>query len=374
MKKNKKYTKKNSESPLIFVTTGGSGGHIFPAESIADALLKKGYRVVFVTDKRGSTFQSLPGVQVYRLMAESVARRSLWHKGIAGMKLVAGAVQALFLIQKLRPALVIGVGGYASFPAVIAAQAARVPVILHEQNAVLGRANRVLARGAKLIATSFDKTSLVPEEIKQLRVGMPARPQVMTAQKSPYPTDTSSFNLLIFGGSQGAMFFSRRFPEVIAKLPADIQKKLMITQQARPEDKDYLTDFYSKLPLKKVVIESFFDNMPDLMKKAHLIIARGGASTITELEIIGRPALIVPLPTAADNHQMENAKQFCDSNAGWLVNEKTFDADQVAKQLEKLIETPDMLKNAADCAIKRACPNAAAAVAEEARKIVEEAC
>ena len=375
-KKQKQKTQKTQKpvkkGALVVVTTGGSGGHIFPAESIAGALLKKGYRVVFVTDKRGSAFHSLPGVETYRLIAEPVARRSIFHKGIAVFKLFLGAVQAILLLQKLKPALVIGVGGYASFPAVMAAQVCRIPVVLHEQNAVLGRANRILAKGARLVATSFDPTLLVPEEIEQVRVGMPARPQILSVEKTPYPTDKDVFRLLIFGGSQGASFFSRRFPEVLIQLPESLQKKLIITQQARPEDKEALLDFYAGKPFRKVVVESFFDNMPDLLKEAHLVIARGGASTITELEIIGRPAIIVPLPTAADNHQMENARQFCDSGAGWLVNEKSFDPEQVAIRLTELIQKPEILKEASEQAYARARPNAANEVAVCIGKIIGE--
>ncbi len=375
-KKNIKAANQNKktprpDAPLVVVTTGGSGGHIFPAESIAGALQKNGYRVVFITDKRGSEFHSLSGVQTYRLTAESVAGRSVFHKGFAFMKLFYGAVQAFFLLWRLKPVLVIGVGGYASFPTVIAAQTCRIPTVLHEQNAVLGRANRILGKGAKLIATSFDPTLLIPSGIKQVRVGMPARPQILAAEHTPYPANTDVFKILIFGGSQGAAFFSRKFPEVLLKLPVELQKKLVITQQARPEDKEALTALYADKPFKSVTVQSFFDNMPELLKESHLIIARGGASTITELEVIGRPAIIVPLPSAADNHQMENARQFCDDGAGWLVNEKTFDVDQTADRLAELMQSPEILKQAAAHAYTRARPRAAKEVAQYVSEIIK---
>lgn len=366
--RNKKITAENR--PLIVVTTGGSGGHIFPAEAIAAALVEQNYRVVFVTDKRGAAFHSLPTVQTYRLAAESVAGRSIFHKLTAAAKLFWGAVQGIHLMAKLRPSLVIGVGGYASFPAVMAAQMCHIPVILHEQNAVLGRANRVLANSAKLIVTSFEPTLMIPGSITAVRVGMPARAPIIRAQHSPYPKEKSPVRLLIFGGSQGATFFSRTFPEVLKKLPKELQKKIVITQQARAEDLDYLKAFYQKIPFQKVTIAAFFDNMPALLKESHLVICRGGASTITELEIIGRPAMIVPLPTAADNHQMENARQFCDDGAGWLINEKTFDVDKTAKRLQELLEAPETLKEAAQNAYKRSKPQAAQQVAELARNII----
>ncbi len=359
------------DAPLVVVTTGGSGGHIFPAESIAAALQKKGFRVVFVTDKRGSEFRSLTGVQTYRLSAESVAGRSIFHKGKAFVKLMYGAMQANMLLWRLKPALVVGVGGYASFPTVIAAQVCRIPTVLHEQNAVLGRANCILAKGAKLIATSFEPTLLIPSGIKQIRVGMPARPQILAAEHTPYPSNKDELRILIFGGSQGAAFFSRKFPEVLLKLPLELQHKMVITQQARPEDKEALIALYADKPFKKVTVQSFFDNMPELLKESHLIIARGGASTITELEVIGRPAVIVPLPTAADNHQMENARQFCDDGAGWLVNEKTFDVEQTAARLTELLQSPEVLKEAASRAYGRARPRAAIEVAQQVADIIK---
>ncbi|MBQ9090067.1 MAG: undecaprenyldiphospho-muramoylpentapeptide beta-N-acetylglucosaminyltransferase [Alphaproteobacteria bacterium] len=370
-KKQKKVQTMTKESPLIIVTTGGSGGHVFPAEAITGALLKKGYRVAFVTDKRGSAFRSLKNVQTYYLSAESVARRTFFQKITAGIKLVYGAIQAVWLLMRLKPALVIGVGGYASFPTVIAAQVCRIPTVLHEQNAVLGRANRTLAGGARLIATSFDPTYMVPHGIKQVRVGMPARPAVLALEKSPFPSDKKNFHLLIFGGSQGATFFSQCFPEVLAKLPTEYQRKLIITQQARPEDKEDLIRFYKQHGFENVTIQSFFDDMPTLIKESHLVIARSGASTITELEVIGRPAILVPLPTAADNHQMENARQFCDSGAGWLVNEKEFNAEQVAQRLLELMRTPDELKVAAERAYQRACPKAALEVVAHVTHILK---
>ena len=366
-----KTQKQDRDMPLIIVTTGGSGGHIFPAEAITGALLKKGYRVAFVTDKRGSAFRSLNNVPTYRLSAESVARRTVFQKITAGVKLIFGAVQAIWLLMRLKPALVIGVGGYASFPTVMAAQVCRIPTVLHEQNAVLGRANRTLASGARLIATSFEPTYMIPNGVEQIRVGMPARPAVLALEKSPFPTDKKNFHLLIFGGSQGATFFSHRFPEVLAKLPSEYQRKLIITQQARPEDKESLIHFYQQHGFENVTVSSFFDNMPELIKQAHLVIARGGASTITELEVIGRPAVLVPLPTAADNHQMENARQFCDSGAGWLVNEKEFDAEQVAQRLLELMKTPDELKTAAERAYQRACPKAALEVVARVTQILK---
>lgn len=361
----------SKEVPLVVVTTGGSGGHIFPAEAICAALIEKGCRVVFVTDKRGQAFHSLPNVQTYRLLSEAIARRSVFHKVIGCFKLFCGAVQALILLQKLKPSAVVGVGGYASFPAVMAAHLWGIPVVLHEQNAVLGRANRILAKNTRLIATSFSPTKRIPEEITQIRVGMPVRLQIREKENTPYPKENDVFRLLIFGGSQGARFFSRRFSEVLLKLSPDLKKRLEITHQARPEDKDILEKVYSRQPFRRVVISSFFDNMPELLSQSHLVICRGGASTITELEVIGRPAIIVPLPTAADDHQTENARQFCDDGAGWLIKEQSFQVDQVVMRLQELMTNPNILKQAAAQAYRRAKPQAARRVAEYVIDIIK---
>ena len=371
--KNKKaQTRQNQDAPLVVVTTGGSGGHIFPAEAICSALIQKGYRVAFITDKRGKAFKTLPGVQTYKLMSEAVARRTAFHKMVAVAKLFFGSAQALRLLQKLKPAAVIGVGGYASFPAVLAAHLWSIPVVLHEQNAVLGRANRILAKGSKLIATSFSPTKRVPANLKQLRVGMPARDKILKKENAPYPLNNDTFNLLVFGGSQGASFFSRIFPEVLLQLPEELKKKLVLTQQARPEDIEYVRSIYKGQPFVKVTVESFFDNMPELLANSNLVVSRGGASTITELEVIGRPAMIVPLPTAADDHQTENAAQFCDSGAGWLIPEKGFNSLRVAERLAELMNNPQELTVAAEQAYNRAMPKAAEMVVDEVSKIIQE--
>lgn len=358
-------------APLVVVTTGGSGGHIFPAEAICAALLETGFRVAFVTDKRGQAFHSLPGVRTYKLLSEAIARRSLFHKVMGAFKLFCGAGQALILLQKIKPAAVVGVGGYASFPAVLAAHLWGIPVILHEQNAVLGRANRILAKNTRLIATSFSPTKRIPSGMTQIRVGMPARPQILKKEHTPYPDTQGEFRLLIFGGSQGAGFFSKNFPRVLLNLPIDLQRRLVITQQARPEDKEMLEKTYAGQPFKQVTIRSFFDNMPELLSQSHLVICRGGASTITELEIIGRPAIIVPLPTAADNHQLENARQFCDDGAGWLITEHSFNVEKVTHRLTELMMNPEILKQAAVQAYSRAKPQAAVQVAAYVTDIIK---
>lgn len=365
-------TKTVKHHPLVVVTTGGSGGHIFPAQAVADALLKKGYRVVFVTDKRGQAFPGLDSVKTYRLMADKVMGRSFFHKMAAAFKLYCGAVQALFLLKRLKPMLVVGVGGYASLPTVLAAQLWRIPVVLHEQNAVLGRANRVLAPHAKVIATSFDPTMRIPAGVPAVWVGMPVRPMVLAHQKTPYVPAKDVFHLLIFGGSQGARFFSVELPKAFLLLPEEIKKRLKVTQQVRPENLKEAQQFYQTAGIGSYTLDSFFTNMPALMASAHLVIGRGGASTLSELMVIGRPGIIVPLPTSADNHQTENARRFCDAGAGWLVAESSFEPESFARRLAALMSDNELLMHAAVHAADLAKPAAAAHMADLCQDIIKE--
>ena len=347
----------------IVLTTGGSGGHIFPAQSVAAELVKKGYNVVFITDKRGNAFQNLPEVTTYRLVAESVTGRSIFGKIVALGKLWLGAGQAMKLLVQLKPALVIGFGGYASLPAVMSAQMLRIPVILHEQNAILGRANRIAAGKVRLIATSFPHVDRIPKNIPTIHVGQPVRAPILAKQNTPMPSG-DTFNVLVFGGSQGAHFFSERIPEAIVKLPAEYRAKIQLTQQARPEDEEQVKKSYAQAGLKSLTIAPFFQNMPDLLSAAHLVIGRGGAGTLSEVMVVGRPAIIVPLPSAADNHQAANAKELEYAGGGWVLEQKDFSVDQLADKIKSFMDDPDVLTQAAQKAHTLAIVNAAERMAE----------
>ena len=347
----------------IVLTTGGSGGHIFPAQSVASELIKKGYQVVFITDKRGNAFQNLPEVQTYHLVAESVTGRSIVGKAWAFFKLFLGAGQAMRLLTKIKPVLVIGFGGYASLPAVMSAQMLKIPTILHEQNAILGRANRVAAWRVKMIATSFPQVERVPHKIPTIHVGQPVRAPILAKQNTPMPED-SAFHLLIFGGSQGAHFFSERLPEVLMKLPDSYRARMCVIQQARPEDEEMVRKAYENAGFKSLTVAPFFQDMPALLSQTNLVIGRGGAGTLTEVMVVGRPVIVIPLPTAADNHQVANAKQLEAAGGGWVLEQKDFDADQLAEKIKNLMDHPDELKQTAAKAHTLAIMNAAERMAE----------
>lgn len=366
--------KKEKKVPLVVITTGGSGGHIFPAETTMVELQKKGFRLVFMTDRRGKEFTgSLSGMKIYRLMAESVTGKNFFSKAAAAFKLGIGVMQALWLLCRLKPSLVIGFGGYASVPTGIAAEILGIPVMLHEQNAVLGRANRLLAKRAALVATAFEKTERIPEGVRSVYVGMPVRPVVLKHLPAPYPKrEEGIFDLLVFGGSQGARFFGEFLPKALKGLPSELKKKIRITQQVRAENLEQVRGVYETGGFFEVVLAPFFSNMPELMAKAHLVVGRSGASTITELFAFGRPAILIPLPTSADNHQVKNAYFFTETGAGWMMTEAELTEESFRSRIKELIENPVLLEKASACALARKNTQAALKTAQAAEKIIKQ--
>lgn len=339
---------------LVVLTTGGTGGHIFPAEAVASSLKKQdACKMAFITDKRAQkrvkgTLASLP---VYYICASSVTGKGLIGKINAAFKLMYGTMQAVRVLLKLRPQLVVGFGGYASVPTVLAAQFLHIPVALHEQNAVLGRANRLLARQTCLIATTFTPTKLIPQNARTIQAGTPVRPQIIEKVGTPYSTDTDEFRLFIMGGSQGARAFSDILPKALVGLSPELKAKLVLTQQVRAEDMDRVQEEYRNSGIKSINLSPFFDNVPEILSNAHLVISRAGSSSLAELSALGRPALLIPLPTAADDHQTANARIWTANGAGWLLVEKETTPEVITERLTSLMENPTVLRKAADCAL-----------------------
>ena len=359
---------------LIVLTTGGSGGHVFPAEALATEMKGKEYDLAFITDKRiqnkiQGTLATLP---IYYVCAEAVTGKGLLGKLVSAFKLLTGTVQSIILLTKLKPSLVVGFGGYASIPATLAAQLLHIPVVLHEQNAILGRANRLLARRTRLIATSFTPTQLIPEGISTRQTGMPVRPQIMEKKGTPYPTDKDEFRLLIIGGSQGARAFSDIIPKALINLAPDLKAKLVLTQQVRPEDENRVKEEYRNSGIKSITLSSFFNNIPELLSKAHLVISRSGSSSLAELSALGRPALLIPLPTSADDHQTANARVWTADGSGWLMIEKDTTPDKLSSRLTELMENPFILQRAAACALGKNQTRGAEDLAETLSTILKE--
>ena len=361
-------------SPLVVMAAGGTGGHVFPAEALAEELIGRGYRLALLTDRRGGAFSGILGdLETYRIRAGGVAGKKVWAVLRGGCELTIGLFQARSLLRKLSPKAVIGFGGYASLPTMLAASFDGYATAIHEQNAVLGRANRLLSSRVSKIATCFDSVRGVPNTIqhKLVPTGMPVRPAVIKNRGTPYPeilTD-QPLKLLVFGGSQGARILSDVVPAAIRSLNDDIRRRLFITQQCRQEDLERVGEAYAEVGVE-VNLRSFFRDLPALIADAHLIIGRSGASTIAELTAIGRPAILVPYPHATDDHQSDNAQAIDEAGGGWLINETAFTSGALACRLESLFGLPAVLERGAVNARAVGRPNATIHLADLVNDII----
>lgn len=355
-------------APLILLTAGGTGGHVFPAEALAAELAGRGYGLALVTDRRGQAYGgALGAIDTHRIAAGGIAGRGIAAKVGAVLELGLGVIQARRLLKRLRPAVVVGFGGYASVPAMVAAALTGCPSVIHEQNAVLGRANRLLAGTVRRIATSFGEVSHMDERLKGkiVHTGMPVRAAVAALRDAPYPPldDASPISLLVLGGSQGARVLSEVVPAALARLPESIRTRLSVSQQCRPEDLDAVRAAYAGSGIT-TTLESFFHDVPERLAAAHLVIARAGASTVAELTALGRPAILVPYPHAIDDHQTANAHALDEAGGGWLMPQDAFTPETVAARLQSLFTQPGTLARAAGCARAAGRPNAAARLAD----------
>jgi UDP-N-acetylglucosamine--N-acetylmuramyl-(pentapeptide) pyrophosphoryl-undecaprenol N-acetylglucosamine transferase len=335
-------------SPVYVLAAGGTGGHLFPAEAVARLLVAGGGTVHLLTDGRADAFaQAVPGVTIDVVRAGRLGGGPL--RAACGLaELALGTMQARRLLRRLAPAAVAGFGGYASVPTMLAAAQLGLPILIHEQNAVFGRANRLLAARAHRIATGFPETQgLRPaQRARAVHTGNPVRPAIRAAGAGPYVPPQDTIELLVVGGSQGARIFSEIVPPGLAALPADIRARLRVAQQARPEDKEAVAAQYRALGIA-ADIEAFFGDMPTRLQRAHLVICRSGASTIAELAAAGRPSLLVPYPHAMDDHQSANARQFAASGGAWVVPQREFTPAALADQFAGLIADPARLAAAA---------------------------
>jgi len=358
----------DNATPLVVLATGGTGGHVFPAEALAGELAARGHRLALVTDRRGGQFSGLLGdLETHRIRAGGVAGKRFAALLHSGSELAIGLFQARSLLKRLRPQAVVGFGGYASVPTMLAAGFGGFATAIHEQNAVVGRANRMLAPRVRRIATCFDRVSGIPDgaQAKVQRTGMPVRPTVISCREIPYPelSDTSPIHLMIVGGSQGARVLSDIVPAAIGGLPAAMRERIRVIQQCRPEDVERVREAYAKVGTE-AELNTFFADLPARIAAAHLIIGRAGASTVAELTTIGRPAILVPYPFAADDHQAGNAHAIDEAGGGWLMAEAAFTADALAKRLESLFGLPAVLQRTAANARAAGRPDAAVALAD----------
>jgi UDP-N-acetylglucosamine--N-acetylmuramyl-(pentapeptide) pyrophosphoryl-undecaprenol N-acetylglucosamine transferase len=335
------------------LAAGGTGGHLFPAEAVARLLVDHGGAVHLLTDRRADAFAaSVPGVAVDLVRAGQLGGGPL-HAAYGLAELAMGMMQARRLLRRLAPAAVVGFGGYPSVPTMLAAAQLGLPTLIHEQNVVLGRANRLLAPRARRIATGFAATQGLRDvdRGRAIHTGNPVRLAIHAVGALPYaaPEPGGRIELLVVGGSQGARVFGEIVPPALARLPAELRARLHVSQQARPEDKDAVEAQYRDLGIV-ADIESFFDDMPARLRRAHLMICRAGASTIAELAVAGRPAMLVPYPHAMDDHQTANAGAFAGSGGGWVIPQTEFSPETLAERLTALLADLAALTAAAEAA------------------------
>ena len=353
----------------IVLAAGGTGGHMFPARALARELLARGYAPILVTDVRGGGFgpDLADQVPTYHIAAAGYAGGDLSAKANSVLRLGLGYLKARRILSREKPAAVAGFGGYAALPTCIAASHKKIRLVLHEQNAVTGRANRVLAPRAQAIATSFpDVTGLRERDRGKITMtGNPVRSTFVAVGRKPYAVaDTEGpLRLLVTGGSQGARVFNDLIPSAVAQLPEDIRKRLVISQQVRGTDFEPVRARYTETGAE-VTLESFFDDLPERLQNVHLVIARAGASTVTELAAAGRPAILVPYPFAADDHQAANARAFQDAGAGWAMPQDNLTTESLAAKMTELFTDPATLTKAASAAHAAAQPKSAARLAE----------
>lgn len=349
------------------LAAGGTAGHLFPAEALAAELLGAGNAVHLVSDARVDSFAGrVAGVETHHVRAAQLGGGAA-HAAHALGELALGTLQARRLLRRLAPACVIGFGGYASVPTMLAAVSLGLPTLIHEQNAVLGRANRLLAPRVRRIATGFPATlGLRPaEHARSVHTGNPVRPAVLALARTRYkaPQRGGTIELLIFGGSQGARIMSEVVPPALASLPPRLREVLRVSHQARSEDLPAAEAIYQKNRIRAEV-QSFFTDVPERLARAHLAICRAGASTVAELAAIGRPALLIPYPHATDDHQAANARAFAETGAGWVISQSELRADTLALHLEDLLGNPTALSDAAQRAGDFGRPDAAARLAQ----------
>jgi UDP-N-acetylglucosamine--N-acetylmuramyl-(pentapeptide) pyrophosphoryl-undecaprenol N-acetylglucosamine transferase len=362
----------SSTRPLVVIAAGGTGGHMFPAQAFADEMHARGWTVALVTDERGKKYAAgFPAD--WRLEVEAAAFGSkLPHKLLASaLKLRKGTAEARRNFEKTRPKLVAGFGGYPSYPSLSAARAMGVPIIIHEQNSVLGRVNRLFAKSATFVACGFDRLDRLPESTggKKRVVGNPVRNPIKAVRERPYPEldDAGPLSLLITGGSQGARLFGEVIPQAIIALPPQHRSRLRVVQQAREEQLDAVRAVYRNAGVDATV-EAFFSDMQDRLAAAHLVIARAGASTVTELAIAGRPSILIPLGIAMDDHQTANAEGMVMGAAADVVPEPKFNVETFAPLLLERISNAGVLKARARAAWQLGKPNAARDLADLAER------
>ena len=352
----------------VLLAAGGTAGHLFPAEALAAALLRRGIAVELATDARAARFaQSFPAKHLHVIASATWRGRDPVSLARTATVLAWGTLKSWVLLRRMRPAAVVGFGGYPTIPPVLAAGLLNIPTLIHEQNGVMGRANRLLAPRVRAIATGFPGVVEADPALdaKAVVTGDPVRQAVIEASAIPYPEldPIGHLHLLVFGGSQGARIMADVVPAAIERLAASVRSRLLIVQQAREEDLDRVRAAYARLGAAAEV-ESFFADLPARIAAAHLVVSRAGASTVAEVAAIGRPAILVPLPHALDQDQLANAEVLSRAGGAILLPQAEFSPERLASEITALAGEPDRLVAMAAAACAIGTPDAAERLAD----------
>lgn len=348
-------------APLLLMAAGGTGGHMFPAQALAEAMLDKGWRVRLSTDARGARYTGgFPeAVEVIETSSATFTRGGAFAKLAVPLRIAGGALGAVRAMRRDRPDVVVGFGGYPAIPAMTAAAMLRIPRMIHEQNGVLGRVNRLFAKRVDLVACGTWPTEL-PDGVESHHVGNPVRRAIEDRAGASYiPPGDYPMSILVVGGSQGARILSDVVPAAIAALPEEVRRHIRVSQQARDEDVARVQAYYIARGID-ADIRTFFDDMPAQLAEAQLVIARSGASTIADLTVIGRPAVLVPYAAAAADHQTANARQMVDAGAAILMPESKFNAQTLAEHMETVLLHPTGALQMSRAALSCGIPDATA--------------
>jgi UDP-N-acetylglucosamine--N-acetylmuramyl-(pentapeptide) pyrophosphoryl-undecaprenol N-acetylglucosamine transferase len=362
-----------SETPLILLAAGGTGGHLFPAEALGVELMKRGFRVRLATDSRALRYSGLFTRDTIDVVpSETVRGRNPISLARAGITLAAGMAVAVHLLRKLRPAAVVGFGGYPTLPPLIAARLLRIPAVIHDANAVLGRANRFLSAYVNAIATSLPGVLDRDPQLasKTTTVGTPMRPAILAAAAVKYarPDTAGPFRLLVVGGSQGARVMADIVPGAIERLEPSLWGRLLLTQQVREEDMARVRAVYDRLKIH-AELAPFFTDLPARLASNHLVVSRSGAGTVSELAAIGRPSILVPLPGSIDQDQFANAGVLSQAGGALRIPQGEFTPDRLASEISALAAEPAKLIAMAEAARKAGRLDAAVRLADLVVKV-----
>lgn len=330
----------------VLICSGGTGGHMFPANVLAIKLLQLGYDVEVLSDRRGLKYLTKT-MRISAVNLSALGNRRLMTLPLALLQFLLLSLVTAYALLRFKPDIVVGFGGYVTYPLLFLSRLLNISYVLHEQNAVMGRVNRKFAPDAKCVMTSFPQTLHASGPVYY--TGLPIREEFLAIREKRYQLPTDQFHILIIGGSQGARIFSQIVPQALAQLPAKILPTLKITQQCREEDISEVRAVYQKLGVS-YKLDTFITHIADEISNAHLTLTRAGASSLSEITVAGRPALYIPYPQAMDDHQSYNAKEVVDAGGGWMVAQKQFSPEFLSQFLLDKITDKNQLSAAADAA------------------------